>query len=578
VSKGALERNLVRRRARGYGSAFSSMSRRDLTMKDTPWILVDTETTGIRPPIFVVEIGAQRMRGWEPEGPPFQRLLNQNRDIPPEVARVHGYTKEILERDGEPAEAVYEAFADYVGDLPLVSYNLQYDLDQVLLPEWRRLGIDQVGIRGFCALRLTQRLLDPVPAGNCKLQTLRQYYRLPQRGAHTALGDVETVVDLLGQVLRPLAEQRGLDSWQSVCGFTIQDWYPTRIAFGKFKDRLFWDAETDSALHNWLVGLSQSTNRRNAAIGRWYLSQLAEGKRPDMVLRPAEVSASNGDAGDAPSTALVIYTDPAIEEVKQLIAAARTRLAEVEAAYMTARARTEFVTSRLYTRLRDRYRRRDRLARLVEYRRRYMETLLQDGEEEAESVADAHGAAQASMDADYDALDRDADSRVEPTPEQEQEIKALWLKLVKTYHPDQYANEPEKQERYNQLMQAINQAKDKGEVAILHEIADDPEGFVQRQGWGTLALDDDDDLDRLRHLYEGLQSQIITLLDRLNDLQESLAFDIYRRVEAEPDLLDEIAARQGALLDTEIATLETEAQQLATEIEELTGQPSRVSL
>ena len=216
-------------------------------MKDTPWILVDTETTGIRPPIFVVEIGAQRMRGWAPEGPPFQRLLNQNRDIPPEAARVHGYTKEILERDGEPAEAVYEAFADYVGDLPLVAYNLQYDLDQVLRPEWKRLGIDQIGVRGFCALRLAQRLLDPVPAGNCKLQTLRQYYRLPQRGAHTALGDVETVVDLLGQVLRPLAEQRGLDSWQSVCDFTTQDWYPTRIAFGAFKGRLFWDAETDSA-------------------------------------------------------------------------------------------------------------------------------------------------------------------------------------------------------------------------------------------------------------------------------------------------------------------------------------------
>ena len=268
-------------------------------MKDTPWILVDTETTGIRPPIFVVEIGAQRMRGWEPEGPPFQRLLNQNRDIPPEAARVHGYTREILERDGGPAEAVYEAFAEYAGELPLVAYNLQYDLDQVLRPEWKRLGISQIGGRGFCALRLAQRLLDPVPAGNCKLQTLRQYYRLPQRGAHTALGDVETVVDLLGQVLRPLAEQRGLDSWQSVCDFTTQDWYPTRIAFGAFKGRLFWDAETDATMHGWLVRLSHSTNRRNAASGRWYLSQLAEGKRPDTILRPTEANISNGNADDA---------------------------------------------------------------------------------------------------------------------------------------------------------------------------------------------------------------------------------------------------------------------------------------
>ena len=238
------------------------------------------------------------MRGWEPEGPPFQRLLNQNRDIPPEAARVHGYTKEILERDGEPAEAVYAALADYVGELPLVAYNLQYDLDQVLLPEWKRLGLSQIGVRGFCALRLAQRLLDPGPAGNCKLQTLRQYYRLPQRGAHTALGDVETVVDLLGQVIRPLAEQRGLDSWQNVCDFTTQEWYPTRIAFGKFKGRLFWDAETDASLHDWLVHLSHPTNRRNAAIGRWYLSQLAEGKRPATILRPAEASAPNRPSGE----------------------------------------------------------------------------------------------------------------------------------------------------------------------------------------------------------------------------------------------------------------------------------------
>ena len=561
-----------------YGSTFSSMSVHSPAMKDTPWILIDTETTGIRPPIFVVEIGAQRMRGWDPEGPPFQRLLNQNRAIPPEAARVHGYTKEILERDGEPAEAVYAAFKDYVGELPLVAYNLQYDFDQVLLPEWKRLGISQIGVRGFCAFRLAQRLLDPVPAGNCKLQTLRQYYRLPQRGAHTALGDVETVVDLLGQVLRPLAEQRGLDSWQRVCDFTTQDWYPTRIAFGAFKDHLFWDAETDPALRDWLVRLSQSSNRRNAAIGRWYLSRLAEGKRSDTVLRPAEVSAPNGAAGSAPDAGLIIYTDPAIEELKQLVDAARTRLAEVEAGYMTARTWTDFVKSRLYTLLRDQYRRRDRLKRLVEYRRRYIETLLQDGEEAAGSIADAHGAAQASLGADYEALDRDADSRVEPTAEQEQAIKMLWLKLVKTYHPDHYADESEKRTRYNHLMQAINQAKDKGNIIALQEIADDPEGFVRRQGWGTLALDDADDLNRLRHLYEGLQAQIITLLDRLNDLQESPAFDIYQRVEVEPDILNEMAERQGAVLDTEIAELEAEAQQLAAEIEELTGESCRVSL
>jgi len=51
-------------------------------------------------------------------------------------------------------------------------------------------------------MRLAQRLLDPMPAGNCKLQTLRQYDRLPERGAHTALGDVGTVADLFARLCR----------------------------------------------------------------------------------------------------------------------------------------------------------------------------------------------------------------------------------------------------------------------------------------------------------------------------------------------------------------------------------------
>lgn len=92
-------------------------------MRDNEWVLLDTETTGFNQPIFVVEIAAQRMLGWEPKGPPFRKLLNQNTDIPPEAARVHGYTREILERDGEPALNVYRDFSDYVGNLRVKDSN-----------------------------------------------------------------------------------------------------------------------------------------------------------------------------------------------------------------------------------------------------------------------------------------------------------------------------------------------------------------------------------------------------------------------------------------------------------------------
>ena len=174
------------------------------------------------------------MKGWERTGDPFRKLLNQNADIPAEVSRVHGYTKEILKRDGEPPDIVYNEFADYAKDLPIVAYNLEYDWDRVLLPEWKRLDINPIGTAGFCALKLAQRLLDPVPAGNCKLQTLRQFYRLPERGAHTALGDVDTVADLLSTVLRPIALSRGLVTWDAIFKYASEEWYPTLIGFGKF--------------------------------------------------------------------------------------------------------------------------------------------------------------------------------------------------------------------------------------------------------------------------------------------------------------------------------------------------------
>lgn len=96
--------------------------------------------------------------------------------------------------------------------------------------------------RGGCALRLAQRLLDPVPAGNCKLETLRQYYRLPEHGAHTALGNVRTVIDLMRtvidlmrQVLRPLAERRGLATWSALAEFAGDVWFPSRLPFGKIQ-------------------------------------------------------------------------------------------------------------------------------------------------------------------------------------------------------------------------------------------------------------------------------------------------------------------------------------------------------
>ena len=545
------------------------------------WILLDTETTGFTSPVFVVELAAQRMRGWETDGEPFRKLLNQNTDIPSEASRVHGYTREILERDGEPAQQVYREFAEYAGSLPVVAFNLEYDLDEVLQPEWKRLGIGAIGSRGFCALRLAQRLLDPVPAGNCKLQTLRQYYRLPERGAHTALGDVQTVADLMAQVLRPIAGHRGLDTWEKLIAFAAEEWFPSRIAFGKHKGRLIQEARKDAELRGWLDWLAKSANARNATMGRWYLRQLEIGAaQPDTTVFAAPemdgetkrtATTQDGIAG------LVLYLHPELEQLRQLVAGTRARLAELEVSFTKEKSRVDVMLGVLFRQLRGHYQNRDRLRLIVDYRQKFLDSLVRGGEEEARQAEENYERAKAQADKDYEETAAAVADKKQLTAEEEEELSRLWKKLVKLYHPDRFANQPDKLETYHKLTAAINRAKDAGDIQTLREIAEDPHGFILRQDWATLDFSDEVELAQLRRLHETLQLEIIAVLESLNRLRESPDYELCQLSERRPGVLDELAAEREKLLETESAELRKLAERQAEEITELTGQaPDRV--
>ena len=539
-------------------------------MDQQSWILLDTETSGTKAPVFVVELAAQRMRGWEPDGEPFRRLLNHNADMSSEASRVNGYTREILERDGDPPLDVYEDFAEYVGDLPLVSYNLKYDLDSVLKPEWSRLGIEPIGQRGFCALELTQRLLDPVPAGNHKLQTLRQYYRLPERGAHTALGDVETIADLMQQVLRSLAEQQGLSTWDEIIDFAAATWFPSRIAFGKYKGRDYHEATNDPDLHRWLEWLAQAENPRSASMGRWYLGQLESG-RPFTERQPPVTGPPASDRSE-----VVVYRAAEYATLSSLIADARERLADLEAQYTQEHHAVEIIRSQLFEKLRPYYQKRDELELKISYRRKYLRSLLVGGEEEAEEVKQEYEQAQAETQKEYEKEAAQALHKQPLSDEEEQELKRLWKKLVRLYHPDRYAHDPEKLELYTRLTSEINRARDSGDIQRLREIAEDPDGFLAREGLGGLNLDDDSDLTKLRALYDSLQARIMELLETLDELRGSSDYELYRLAQAQPELLQKVADAQAKEVSAEITQLEAEAAKLAEEIENLTGAPNAV--
>lgn len=187
-------------------------------MRNESWVIVDTETAGLNFPICAVEISAQRMRGWRADGSPFRILLNHDVPIEPLAQGRHGYTREFLRRYGADPRRAHEQVHAYAGSLPMVAYNISYDWDHVLAPEYQRLGTPRTGCKAFCALTLARRTIADTP--DYKLETLRQCFELKPVSTNKASQDVETLCSLFRRFIAPRLEAAGIVGFEAVSKFS----------------------------------------------------------------------------------------------------------------------------------------------------------------------------------------------------------------------------------------------------------------------------------------------------------------------------------------------------------------------
>ena len=271
------------------------------------------------------------------------------------------------------------------------------------------------------------------------------------------------------------------------------------------------------------------------------------------------------------TTSPIIYASPEMEQLRQLVAGARAQLAELETDYTKEKSRVDSVQAILFRRLREHYQKRDRLRLTVDYRRKFLDSLTRGDRQEGMKAAENYERAQTQTDQDYEELAAAADKKKQLTAEQEAELTQLWKKLVKLYHPDRFASEPDKVETYHKLTAAINQAKDTGDVELLREIAEDPHGFILRQGWAKLDFGDREELTQLRRLHETLLAEIKAVAESLKQLRASPDYELCQLAEQKPGVLDELAAERVKQLEVENAELELQAERLAKEIKQLDG-------
>lgn len=186
-------------------------------MLNESWIVLDTETSGLNIPIHVVEIAAQKMRGWERDGESFRVLLNHDVPIDPAAEALHGYSRKYLRQHGRNPLEAHAAFRAYGQDFPLVAFNLSFDWDRVLVPEYGRLRTPPTGCRGFCALTLARRTIQETRS--FRLENLKNLFRLSTERSHTGWSDVEVLTKLLQEVIRPRLAKAGVSGFSNIAAF-----------------------------------------------------------------------------------------------------------------------------------------------------------------------------------------------------------------------------------------------------------------------------------------------------------------------------------------------------------------------
>ncbi len=268
-------------------------------------------------------------------------------------------------------------------------------------------------------------------------------------------------------------------------------------------------------------------------------------------------------------TVPIIYTSPELEQLRQLVAGARAQLAELGTDYTKEKSRVDAVQAVLFRLLCEHYQKRDRLRLSVDYWQKLLDSLTRGNAEEAKQAGQNYEQAKTQSDQDYEELAVAADKKKQLTAEQEAELTQLWKKLVKLYHPDRFASEPDKLETYHELTAAINQAKDTGDIELLREIAEDPHGFILRQGWANLDFSDQEELTQLRRLHETLRAEIKVVTESLKQLRASPDYELCQLAEQKPGVLDELAAERARQLGVENAELEVQAERLAKKIKQL---------
>ena len=198
---------------RGAGVGLASEPGEDLPLEAARFVVVDLETTGLRPgQARICEIGAVRVEGLTPAGT-FETLVDPGTRLPAIISSLTGILDADLIGAPGPAAAV-RRFLEFAGDAVLVAHNARFDVGflnrEVEHLTGRRLAVPVVDTVGLARRLLAGRV------ARASLASLSYFFGTSAQPCHRALPDAEATAEILVALIG-LAQERGAETVADLC-------------------------------------------------------------------------------------------------------------------------------------------------------------------------------------------------------------------------------------------------------------------------------------------------------------------------------------------------------------------------
>lgn len=159
----------------------------------TKAVVLDVETTGLDPTVDrIVAVAAIKVdfaemaRTGHANAETFSALLNPGCPIPAEASAIHGIEDHHV-KDAERFCEIAQQLRDFIGDLPIVGHNIQFD-KQFLNAEFRRCKVKGLGrTKSYCTQQRTKEHLGYIGKGFRRVSLIEaaQLFEVPgRRGKH----------------------------------------------------------------------------------------------------------------------------------------------------------------------------------------------------------------------------------------------------------------------------------------------------------------------------------------------------------------------------------------------------------